>query len=43
MAGDKTPDKTEPIIMEIEKYPILYDKSLRDFKDIERRKTYGER
>jgi hypothetical protein len=38
MAGDKTPHKTEQIIIEIEKYPTLYDKTLRDFKDIEKKK-----
>lgn len=32
------PDKTEEIISEIEKNPILYDKSLKGYKDVDKKK-----
>ena len=39
---DKTVDKTQSMILEIEKNHGLYDKADKDYKDIMKEKTYGK-
>ena len=34
-------DKTELLIVEVEKHPMFYDKDRRDFKDTEKKKMPG--
>ena len=38
---DKTMDKTEAMILEIEKNHVLYDKADKDYKDT-KKETYGK-
>ena len=36
---DNMSEKTGPLIVEVEKHPILYDKGRRDFKEAEKKKN----